>query len=198
MTGVFHFINPADHIPYFMTGAEDVFFSPLPENATVYTLSNPLGTYSFLVGGKIVPLFVSTQKDLTFRDISVFQGQTLQAAFGILFTSGDNENAVNGVRYKRALVCDGIVTGEETYIEYLQQPNYRFLFRLQDEDPRLIAAAQTRRSETYHGKANPQKGQTKEEVVDTLDPLIKFFVYILVIIAIFILFALTHNALKRD
>lgn len=194
MSGVFYFINPEDNIPYFMTGTTDVVFSPLPRNAMVYTLRNPLANFSFTFEGNVVPLFVSTQKDLTFRDILVFWRHQPQTDFGPMVTPNDLDNAVNGIRYQRAMTdCDGLLLGEDRFIQYLQFPNSTILFSLSSTSPEVIAANLINRNEVYEGKVNPAKGQVKTDITNTLDPIIKVSIYLLVVIAIFLLFLLMRS-----
>ncbi len=195
MTGVFYFINPEDNRPYFMTGITDVVFSPLAENAVVYTLSHTPQPYSFLFEGKVVPLFVSTRDDPMFRDIILFQGSALQTGFGNLAkVDGGQGGVVNGIRYKRAMTnCEDMLLGEDNIIQYLQFLNNGILFSLSSRDAETIVAEQTVKTETYSGKVNPEKGQAKRDVIDTLNPVIKVSIYLLVIFAVVILFALVRS-----
>jgi hypothetical protein len=188
---VLYFVNPQDNVPYFMTGTQDTIFTPLSYKAMGYTITATTGPFSFMADGVVIPLLVSTRKDLTFRNILVFEGPMSVTP---IHTPGDTGNTVNGVRYRKAILDDdGLVVGEGSFIEYLQFPNNNILFRHTIEDVNRIVADQRAKSEVYEGKVSPAKGAVKHDVVETLDPIIKISIYVLVIIAVFILFAITRS-----
>ena len=194
MTGVFYFINQEDNIVYFMTGVEEAIFTPIPEHAFVYTLSSATQPYSFTFSGQTAVLNVSTRADLEFRFASSFTGIRLKTLDGTLAIEGNLTDSVVGVRYRKAIInCDGLIVGQSGNIRYLQFPNRPILFSLKHDSAVTISSKQAMLNIVHDDKADPQKGQAKRQVTETISPYIKASVYILVILAILVLFAIVRT-----
>lgn len=194
MAGVFYFINPEDNVAYFMSGVVDPIFTPIPSKATFYTTSTEGWTFSLISDGVTVPIYASTRLDPTYRDISIIEYTYVINQFSKLFPPGQPDNPVNGIRYEKAILNEqGTIIGVSPYINYLQFPSYFILFTWEQESPETIALNQIPKREVYDGKVTPQKGETKQNITQTLHPIVNIAVYILVIIAVLILFSLVRS-----